>query len=213
MKLLAHRGYWKKPAERNSEQALHAAFDHGYGVETDLRDYAGRVVISHDVADATAMPLEALLDMQVRIDKNAILALNIKADGLCDLVRAALIKFDLQSYFCFDMSVPDTLSYIKAGLNVFTRRSEFETGSTLDRQARGLWLDSFDLPFVPPRLLTDVLASGQAAVLVSPELHGKPHHPAWSEWRDVLRRVAPPHDRVMLCTDIPDEAEVFFRGS
>jgi len=213
MILLAHRGYWKTAAEKNSESALRAAFDRGYGVETDLRDYCGRVVISHDVADSTAISLERFLSLYVESGRNTMLALNIKADGLCMEVRRAIEKFAVQEYFCFDMSVPDSLPYLNTGLKVFTRRSEFETGSSLDHRAHGFWLDAFDLPFVPGKDLSAALANGKVAALVSPELHGKPYLAAWAEWRAVLREHAPAAGRIMLCTDVPDEADQFFNRS
>ena len=38
MIILAHRGYWKKLSERNTEEALKKAFEKGYGIESDIRD-------------------------------------------------------------------------------------------------------------------------------------------------------------------------------
>ena len=48
MQLLAHRGLWNRPEEKNSLQALTASFNLGIGVETDIRDCDGSLVISHD---------------------------------------------------------------------------------------------------------------------------------------------------------------------
>ena len=56
MELLAHRGLWQEPAEKNSRIAFERAFQAGFGVETDLRDHGGTVVISHDPPGTTAEP-------------------------------------------------------------------------------------------------------------------------------------------------------------
>ena len=53
-RIMCHRGYWSgelgiAPLQKNSWEAFERAIDFGFGIETDLRDYAGSVVISHDV--------------------------------------------------------------------------------------------------------------------------------------------------------------------
>jgi glycerophosphoryl diester phosphodiesterase len=212
MILLAHRGHWRTAAEKNSLHALREAAARGAGIETDLRDCGSRLVISHDIAPPDALSFEHLLESIAATGKQPMLALNIKADGLCELLRQMLAHFGVTRYFCFDMSVPDTLPYLKAGMTVFTRRSEFEPGGQLDSRAQGLWLDAFEQEFVPPSLLEDILAEARTAALVSPELHGRPHLDAWAAWREVIRRRQPAPEKIMLCTDLVDEAEVFFQG-
>ena len=46
--ILAHRGFWTEPAEKNSREALERAFREGFGIETDIRDRNGALVVSHD---------------------------------------------------------------------------------------------------------------------------------------------------------------------
>ena len=50
MKILCHRGAWSFEVEKNSMAALKKALSLGYGFESDLRDYRGELVISHDIA-------------------------------------------------------------------------------------------------------------------------------------------------------------------
>ena len=50
MRILAHRGYWNENIERNSPKALRMALEMGYGFESDVRDCAERMVISHNMA-------------------------------------------------------------------------------------------------------------------------------------------------------------------
>ena len=42
------------------------------------------------------------------------------------------------------MSVPDGLTYIKLGMNTFTRNSEYEIMPAFIDQAKGIWLDQFN---------------------------------------------------------------------
>ena len=82
MIILAHRGYWKKLSERNTEEALKKAFSKGYGIESDIRDYDGKLVISHDPANKNCMAAEELFKELTKYDNKLCFAINIKADGL-----------------------------------------------------------------------------------------------------------------------------------
>ena len=47
--ILAHRGVWGSKEEQNSRSAIKHALAGGFGIETDIRDHDGQVVLSHDV--------------------------------------------------------------------------------------------------------------------------------------------------------------------
>lgn len=206
--LLAHRGFWLTPEEKNSEAAFRRALEKGYGIETDIRDLDGALVISHDPPRRDATTLATFLDLYDEYGKNSTLALNIKSDGLAKALDAVLKERGVERYFVFDMSVPDMLGYLRAGMTAFSRHSEFETGSPLDDQVAGLWLDGLTIPSVHPETLAAFLDKGKTVTLVSPELHGRPHRAPWAEWKAVMD--ARPQGSVMLCTDFPDEARDFF---
>ncbi|WP_040349843.1 hypothetical protein [Brevundimonas sp. BAL3] len=209
MEILAHRGWWLDRAERNTRQAFERAFAAGFGVETDVRDHSGRLVIAHDPATEHAMSLDVFLDTYESYPTRPTLALNIKADGLTEMVNDALAKRGIDSYFVFDMSVPDTLHYLRAGLRTYLRRSEHESPSPLEDRAQGIWLDDFTGGFASPDQVISALASVSAVALVSPELHGRPHARTWSVWRDVKATVK---GRLAICTDFPDAAAAYFSG-
>lgn len=214
MIVLAHRGWWTDPSEKNSLGAMARAFDSGFGVETDIRDLDGELVVAHDMPrrGSGVVPFSALLDLYKRYPAQPWLALNVKADGLSRLLGQVLADNGISNYFVFDMSVPDTLGYLDLGMRVLTRRSEFETGSVMDARAQGLWLDAFEEPYVPAGVLKRAMAEGGLSVLVSPELHRKPHLEAWARWRTVWREAAAPlRSGSMICTDYPGEAREFFR--
>jgi hypothetical protein len=86
MIVISHRGYWKKPAERNRPVAFCRSFDCGFGTETDLRDRTGQLVISHDMPDGSEITLADLLD--ILAGRELPTAINVKADGLAAALAA-----------------------------------------------------------------------------------------------------------------------------
>jgi hypothetical protein len=210
MQILAHRGLWVTTSEKNSEAAFRRAFGEGFGVETDLRDHGGSIVVSHDIPDDRAMSLVTFLELYSSYGSRPILALNVKSDGLQALIAEALARYEVANYFVFDMSVPDTLGYLARRLRTFLRRSEFELGSPLDARADGVWLDALEESWVPSSVVRAELTQGRYVGLVSPELHGKPHDHAWAEWRDVLDVHPMLGAKLILCTDFPRDAAAFF---
>jgi glycerophosphoryl diester phosphodiesterase len=213
MMVLAHRGWWLKPEEKNSRLALSRAFENGFGVETDIRDLNGDLVVAHDMPSSGVgvLKFDDFLGLYRDSGAGTVLALNIKSDGLSRSIQEALDAYGVKNYFVFDMSVPDTLGYLSSGMRVFTRRSEYEEGSRLDIRAEGHWLDAFEGDFVPCALMRECVAAGKAAALVSPELHRKQHLLAWQAWFDVARDLSDEQRaRLMICTDFPDKARSFF---
>ncbi len=48
MRLFFHRMFWDNHSHKNFRLALISALDLGFGIETDICDFDGRLVISHD---------------------------------------------------------------------------------------------------------------------------------------------------------------------
>lgn len=204
--ILAHRGQWKEEAERNTRTALALASQRGYGIETDVRDSEGRLIVSHDVpvGGETALP-----EVVVHCDAARVpIAINIKADGLATLIKEMLDRHPDLDAFCFDMSVPELLQYQKHGVPCFTRVSEFEQTPALYDDARGVWLDAFLSDWYSADLIERFLGDGKQVAIVSPELHRRDHQTLWEILRDADLGGL---DDVLLCTDYPDAAFEFFR--
>src|SRR4030042_755802 len=127
MLILSHRGYWQSTEEKNTRIAFRRSFSSGFGTELDVRDYCGRLVISHDIPDSMSMEFRSLLELYCEFDKGLFLAINIKAAGLQKLLLDLLNEYQIENYFVFDMSVPDSLGYLNLSVKLFTRESEFET--------------------------------------------------------------------------------------
>lgn len=205
MHILAHRGYWQSPDHKNTRDALQAAFMSGFGAETDVRDLDGQLVISHDMPRSGALQLAVVLDDYVAAGQPGMLALNIKSDGLASSIRALLKAHNITRYFCFDMSVPDTLSFRREGLCFAARLSEYEAPGPLARLAPIIWFDRFhDAPF-PTLEALQWLGDNKSVCLVSPELHSRAPEEMWEKLAALppdLRQ----HPGLMLCTDLPEQA-------
>jgi glycerophosphoryl diester phosphodiesterase len=211
MLVLAHRGWWSDPQDKNTRAAFAKAFAAGYGIETDVRDQGGRLVISHDPpAGEDLMTFDALLALRAAAEPIGALAINIKADGLQEPVMEALGRFRVANYFLFDMAVPDALGYLKHDACVFTRHSEYEPAPAFYDRAAGVWLDCFESDWISPATIERHLAAGKQVALVSPELHGRDPAPAWRAWREVA--AAARAGALSLCTDFPDRADNYFHG-
>ncbi|MCB1772767.1 MAG: hypothetical protein KDI88_04060 [Gammaproteobacteria bacterium] len=207
MKILAHRGDWSVRGEHNSRVAFERAFDGGFGVETDVRDYCGELVISHDVPQAGAMPFREFLSIYRRYPSAGTLAVNIKADGLQSRVKAELAEHSVTDYFVFDMSVPDTLGYVRDGIRFFTRVSELEKTPALYEDAAGVWLDMFFSEWADVQAMSAFLQDGKDLCIVSPELHGRDYHAFWQ-----MLKVSGIDEKAgcMICTDEPGKAARYF---
>ena len=204
MRILSHRGYWLEPAEKNSVAAFARSFSRGYGTETDFRDRNGVLVVSHDVPDGSAMAADAFFQMYAAVNPELPLALNIKADGLQRMVADCLHRFGLTRAFVFDMSVQDMLGWLKAGVPVFSRQSEYEQEPVFYDQVAGIWLDSFLDDWWEVDIVEGHLDKGKMVAIVSPELHGRSPDAVWEQLKhSSFRNDA----RVLLCTDKPEAAD------
>ena len=201
MQIISHRGYWRAPSEKNTRAAFDRTVAAGFGTETDVRDLAGRLVVSHDPPAGGEMDWAELLE--IFRGRGLPLAVNVKADGLAPLLQSAFEGWDAH-WFAFDMSGPETVRYARLGLPFYTRHSDLEPEPILYAQAKGVWLDSFtDDAWIDAGAVAGHLSVGKAVCVVSSELHGRDPAPLWARLRR-LRGLA----GVMLCTDRPDDARM-----
>lgn len=205
MIILAHRGFWTVPEEKNTLKAFEKAFSNGYGIETDVRDYKEDLVISHNVADASCPRFSEVLDIYKRVGNDVPLALNVKADGIQPLLKKYLEQYGISNYFMFDMSVPEQVVYVRDGFNTFTRQSEFELSPSMYDKACGVWMDEFSEEWMNSDYFGKHLEADKRIGVISPEIHGNDEKRIW----DMIKPFKA-DDRLMLCTDIPKKAEAYF---
>ncbi|WP_312141445.1 hypothetical protein [Pantoea septica] len=214
MIVISHRGYWKINEEKNTKEAFERSFSLGFGTETDIRDFKGHLVISHDVPNEHAMTLDEFFEIYNSYENKydaMPLALNVKADGLQEKLLLALSKHNIKNYFVFDMSVPDTIGYRNENINYFVRYSEFESLNALYDNAQGVWLDGFEKDLAEESLIEKFLNDNKIVCLVSSELHKRSHADLWSSLKKYNKSVLE-SNKLILCTDLPEDATEFFYG-
>lgn len=206
MKIIAHRGFWKTESEKNTMKAIQRAIDSGYGFETDFRDYGGKILISHNPPRGTEITAHELFCAYQKSGSYEPLALNIKADGLQDLMADLLKKYGIDNYFFFDMSVCDTVIYVEKKLKIASRLSEFEKEMPFYKDSTTVWIDYFNSDGPTIQKVRDTLRDCKIACVVSPELHNRSYSQMWSQllpFKD--------EERLYLCTDKPDDAKKYFK--
>ena len=206
MQIISHRGLWKNIAERNKKEAFIRSFDLGLGTETDLRDIKGKIVISHDMPEGGEITFEEVL--QIMNGRNLPLALNIKADGMAEKIKELLAKYHHTNYFTFDMSIPDMVVQIKAGLKVFTGLSDILPQPVMLEKSAGIWLDCFNSDWYDSKVIDSLIDKGKKVCLVSADLHKRPTEDQWSTIKNAKNFKS---DSLLLCTDKPLEAKEFFK--
>lgn len=207
MEIISHRGYWKLGQEKNSPDAFQRSFSLGFGTETDIRDYNGNLVISHDIANEKSITVNTLFGIYKRYNRPVTLALNIKADNLQSKMKELIEKYNISRYFVFDMSIPDTIGYINHGIQFFSRQSEYELNPAFYTDCSGIWLDAFTSTWYDNDLASSHISHGKQVAIVSPELHQRNHLPLWQQLKEGKLHQ---QNNVILCTDIPEQAAKFF---
>lgn len=209
MRIISHRGYWIKDSEKNTVSAFERSFSLNYGTETDIRDFDGELVISHDVANKSCIKLTDFFNIYNSKNKKPLLALNIKSDGLQQMLFELLKVHSINNYFVFDMSIPDTIMYLNEGMNVFIRQSEYEQGDSFYEAASGIWLDAFEGSWYSEELVKKHLNNEKKVAIVSSELHNRGYLEHWNylkSWTIIN------NDNLILCTDLPEKANNFFKN-
>jgi len=210
MIVLSHRGYWKKDSEKNKAIAFERSFSLGFGTETDIREYKGELVISHDIADEACMSVEQFFELYNGYDLELPLALNIKSDGLQQPLSHLLSKYNIVNYFVFDMSVPDGLQYLAHKINSYTRQSEYENPPSFYQNSQGVWLDEFNGHWISKSIIKQHLKYGKKVCIVSPDLHKRAYEPEWQDYKSMEQNND--INELMICTDHPEKARLFFNA-
>ena len=106
IEIFAHRGLWSDFKEQNTLSAIENAFKLGLNLETDIRDLNGNLVISHDPAiEMNRIDFKHFLEIKENYP-DLLVALNIKSDGLSQLLIDIGLQSFSEEYLLFDGSFP-----------------------------------------------------------------------------------------------------------
>ena len=145
-----------------------------YGIEFDVRDSNGRLIVTHDpFTDG-----EQLEDFLKNISVKRFLIVNVKCEGIELNILELLKKYKFENFFFLDCSFPAIVKLSKMGENrIALRFSEFENlANVIDNKdkATWVWVDCFSY-FPLTKKIEEVLHAHNINIcIVSPELQGQP---------------------------------------
>jgi hypothetical protein len=208
IKILSHRGVWSCLSDQNTIKSFDLAIKKGFGIELDVRDFLGKIYISHDPILCKSIDNIELEDFLMRLERRAempVLAINIKTDGLLTLGLESILSKYKGKYFVFDSSIPQAIKFLDKNLPVYGRVSEYEPVDNLLSGCVGVWLDQFTETWYEKSDLSKLLKRNFKIVIVSPELHSRDHLDLWKKIKDWSFV-----EDLYLCTDYGEEAKDFF---
>lgn len=163
MKLIAHR--------RNTiEELLLVPVE--YGVEIDIRSYAGELILHHDPFCAG----EKLEDWAACY-RHQFLILNVKEEGLEQRILEVMDAHGIYNFFFLDQSFPFLIKWSRLGeRRCAVRVSQFEsidTALTLSGKVDWVWVDCFSEFALTHEDFLRLKNAGFKLCIVSPELQGR----------------------------------------
>ena len=144
----------------------------GVGIEFDVRDSGGRLIVTHD-------PFTDGPDFHVFAEfiGNRPCIVNIKSEGIEPMCMEILAKAGVTDYFFLDSSFPMIVKMSNFGHTQFAvRYSEFESMETIfamQNRAQWVWVDSFTSLILTKEVADAFHEAGFRLCLVSPELQGR----------------------------------------
>jgi len=200
VEIIAHRGLWKTPDEQNTLLAFQRAVEKGFGIELDVRDWEGELIVSHD----PCLPRWERLFFKKLIEEinNTPIAVNVKSCGLAPLFKELELP---KNIFFFDTATPDMWEYRACGLPYYVRYCpphEPTVGGKLWNDAKGFYMDGIEDQPGGVHLIT---LPSKRTLVASAELHQREYLPQWGMYK---RGKIP---NFSIVTDHPEECRDFFK--
>ncbi len=164
-----------------------------FGIEIDIRDYRGELVLSHDCSTKQNIKLNDFLKF---VSKNQLLAINIKSSEIELNLKTILKNSKITNYFTFDWPVPSLIKALDFDINCAFRLSEYE--KEIIPNCNWVWIDSFKDIWFDADFLNSLKHSGLHLAIVSPELHDRKHD------LKKLKEIVDLVEVDAICTDLPD---------
>lgn len=150
------------------------------GVEIDVRDHGGTLVLEHDPFKS-GEPLTQYLESY----RQSCLVVNIKSSGIEENVVAELRKFGITDYFFLDSALSIAVRMRDQKLNFAGRISEYESIESLRLSSdlfSWIWVDCFTKFSLTAEQFEELKTSNKKICITGPDLLGRP------EDIDVVRR-------------------------
>lgn len=198
MKIIAHRGLWNNTLDQNTISSFTRAINLNCGIETDIRSLDGNLVVSHDLVSKASVSFESVLGRIAEdlISKKLPLCINIKEDGLQEMLVESIRPYPELDYVVFDASLPELFKYAQGNIPYLCRISEYEVWNKLFENCAGIWLDSLASNWITYEKLSEINSYKKRIFFVSPELHGRNYENVW----EILKAVDFKAE-TFICTD------------
>jgi len=143
-------------------------FEFDYGIEIDVRDYNGELVLSHDYPNKNDFLLKNYLN---DIPLDTMIAINVKSCGIEENLKNIITDLNIRNYFVFDFSFPYLLKAQEFGITTAFRLSEYEK----DEQdfCKWVWIDCFNSIWYDSKFLKSLKDKKFKIAIVSPDIHNR----------------------------------------
>ncbi len=167
------------------------------GVELDLREASGQIILQHD-----AFKSGESFEEYLRFYRHGLMILNVKTDGLEEKILELIKRHGVKKYFFLDLAFPSMMKLIQNGeKQIAVRFSEYEPLEqclALKGKVEWVWVDCFThLPLTPENY--KALKAHFKICLVSPELQRHPKEKI-SEFKKQIQGF----DIDAVCTKYPE---------
>jgi len=171
-----------------------------FGVEIDIRSNMSNLYLHHD-----PFAEGVLFDDWLNFFHHSFIILNVKEDGLENLIIKKLKEKSICNYFFLDQTFPTINKLLNSDFtDLAIRLSEFETivnALILDKKPQWVWIDHFNkFPFKSKEVEL-LKKNGYKICIVSPELQGKENSKI-KELKNILYKKSITFDAV--CTKYPE---------
>lgn len=157
----------------NSQSAADV-FSVADGIEFDIRDSNGQLIVQHD-AFQEGQPFSEFLPF---CPPNKFYIVNVKAEGIEELAIEMLTNHGIYHFFLLDCGMPSIIRLGRKGeRRLAVRFSEYESFETVVAVApyvSWIWVDVFTRLPITQILVERARTLGLRICLVSPELQGQP---------------------------------------
>jgi hypothetical protein len=157
------------------------------GVEVDVRDHAGELIITHDPLDQQSTSIVKLKEYLRELNPSVALILNLKTEGIEAKCIEIMQQYPDRLWFFLDMAMPVLVRFAfrtsSVGMqnygsqNLCVRFSEYEAleyALGFTGKAQWVWIDCFHRLPLTLEIYERLNGAGFKICLVSPELQGHP---------------------------------------